>query len=303
VNGQGNNVVTRWLFRSIGLTVGLSLLLASLLLYQNNRSVPLPDRTDLTNAYNKSVAWVIENQVELLQVDNSVLWKFLYESARITKDPELTKLAQTYIKERLHPRSPWRYYFDPYAAITIDPATMEHFPDYNLFILYGLSCSPALEALPLIQRQFSDDFCLWSPIVSPCTTHQLIGVKFIQERQCDTLVAANELEVALLEDIERQLTIDPRMGDVYIQRAMMLMITGAYDTIKPVWIQRILDQQLADGSWTNFDPLFPVGGDRFFGFSYFFLDIREPKANFHTTAQAIYLMALSVASYSDMRQN
>jgi len=295
--------VTRWLFRSIGLTVGMSLLLASLLLYQNNRSVPLPDRTDLTNAYNKSVAWVIENQVELLQDDNSVLWKFLYESARITKDPELTKLAQTYIKERIHPRSVKQYYFDPYAAIRIDPASLEHFPDYNLFMLYGLSCSPTLESLPLIQKQFSDDFCFWNPIASPCTTHQLIAVKFIQKRQCDTLAAANELEVALLKDITRQLTIDPRMGDVYIQRAMMLMVSGAYDNIKPVWIRKIVDHQLADGSWTNFDPLFSVGNDLFFGFSYWLLDIREPKANFHTTAQAVYLMALLIDSYDDMAHN
>ena len=295
--------MTRWLFRSIGLTVGMSLLLASLLLYQNNRSVPLPDRTDLTNAYNKSVAWVIENQVELLQGDNSVLWKFLYESARITKDPELTKLAQTYINERMHPRSLWQYYFDPYAAIRIDPASLEHFPDYNLFMLYGLSCSPTLESLPLIQKQFSHDFCFWNPIASPCTTHQLIAVKFIQKRQCDTLAAANELEVALLKDITRQLTIDPRMGDVYIQRAMMLMVSGAYDNIKPVWIRKIVDHQLADGSWTDFDPLFSVGNDLFFGFSYWLLDIREPKANFHTTAQAVYLMALLIDSYDDMAHN
>jgi len=288
------------LLRGTGLVVGFLLLVACVLLYQNNRSVALPDKADITSAYNKSVAWVIKNQADLLQDSNTVLWKFLYESALITKDPALKKLVQRYIDEQIHPRSPWRYYFDPYAAITIDPATMEHFPDYNLFMLYGLSCSPVLEVLPLIQKQLNDGFCFWSPIMSPCTTHQLMGVKFIQKRRCGTVAAANELEVDLLEDIQRQLSIDPRMGDVYIQRTMMLMLSRAHDHVKPVWIQRIMEHQLADGSWTNFGPLIAVGNDRFFGFSYWFLDIRELKANFHTTAQAIYLMALLMESYDGL---
>lgn len=68
--------------------------------------------------------------------------------------------------------------------------------------------------------------------------------------------------------------------------------SGARERIKPRWLQRVLDAQLADASWSNLQPLLPLGGGRYFGFDVRLLGIGLVKGNFHATAQGLWLTSL-----------
>lgn len=104
---------------------------------------------------------------------------------------------------------------------------------------------------------------------------------------------AQQLVFALQEKIVRQLRWDSRVVDVYIQRVLMLAESGMTQKIKPVWLQRVLDAQLTDGRWGNFYPLLPVNGTHYLGLTNK-LEIKEPKSDFHTTAQSVFLLCLLV---------
>jgi hypothetical protein len=71
----------------------------------------------------------------------------------------------------------------------------------------------------------------------------------------------------------------------------MLAESGMAQKIKPVWLQRILDAQLADGGWGSLYMLLPVSRTHYLGLT----DrpvIMEPRSNFHTTAQGVFLFSL-----------
>lgn len=87
-----------------------------------------------------------------------------------------------------------------------------------------------------------------------------MGARLVQRSRCLPSRALNQLVMALQERITRQLAWDPRIVDVYVQRVMMLAESGATHRIKPVWLRRVLEAELADGSWSGFHPLVPVGG-------------------------------------------
>jgi hypothetical protein len=79
--------------------------------------------------------------------------------------------------------------------------------------------------------------------------------------------------------------------DVYMQRVLMLVKSGAGGLVKPVWLQQLIDAQQPDGGWSGFMPLVPVGGGRSIGTNRL-LSIGAPRSDFHITAQGILLFAL-----------
>ncbi len=119
-----------------------------------------------------------------------------------------------------------------------------------------------------------------------------MGLRFIQRYQCgdDAKISATigELQKVVISE----LTWDFRVGDAYIQRVLMLVDTGAYDQVKPVWISNILEAQNADGSWDDLHPVLYLGNDYVFAHTSTLPKIRKPKADFHTTAQAIWLLSM-----------
>ncbi len=271
------------------------------LFVQNNKEVQNPDKKEYQLALARATNWMVANKETLLQDNNAILWWFISEAAKASNNTQLQNLTNEYVNRSLPPTSCWRYYFSPYAGVPIDPTTLFHLPPYNIFFVYGLSCNQELGQLDVIKRQLEPNFCRWSrPLVSPCTTHQLMGLNFMQLRGCGDGKQVDNLIRDLQDQVIRQLTIDPRVGDVFIQRAMMLLVTGAGERVKPIWLRQILNAQTPDGSWETFDRLFPVGGSRYFGFSYFFFDIRKHQPNFHTTSQAIYVMSLMAGDHKKM---
>ena len=264
--------------------------------YDNNRPGDAVDSTSITQSLERSTLWVLNNREKVLQANNNaMLWWMIKRSAELTNDHRLLMLYREYRKKAIdgNINSVWRPLFIPYARANFSPDQLLHYPDYNQYFIYGLTCDKALGQTEIIQQQMSSDFCPQHHPISPaCVTHQLMGLRFRQERGCGDPALLSQQVDELQEMIVGQLNRDPRVVDVYIQRVLMLVDTGAADRVNNKWLHNILDEQLADGGWANFQPLIPVFDSQFIGFNARGIAVRQPKANFHATAQGILLMSL-----------
>lgn len=280
------------------ITIPLTILLTTsylYLVYKNNLEIPEPSTEEIRYSLNKSINWVIQNQDELILIDNPALWWFINESATLTNNFKLASLVNKYRNTVLDKHSIWKGFFIKDTSFVYIIGSLDFLVDYQKFFIYGFTCDSELGEEQLIQDQLKLNYCNWRPYYSSCTTHQLMGIRLLQSNHCGNPQQNQNLSDELSHIIEKQLTWDPRVGDVYIQRALMLVESGHQDKVKPVWIHNILHEQLDDGGWASFDRLIPLANNKYFGFNYKFVGINSPSSNFHTTAQAIYLLSLLLA--------
>lgn len=263
------------------------------LVYKNNIDTPPPSRQEILPTLDRSINWILHNQEKIIKLNNPILWWFLDESASLTSNKELSRLVKRYRNSVLNHNPVWTGYWvkkPPFVYITGSLAKIE---DYQKLFIYGLTCDTDLGEEKLIQDQFDIKYCDWHPYYSSCITHQMMGVRILQTKQCGDQEQNRQLSTNLADLIESQLVWDPRVGDVYIQRVLMLVESGNIDKVKPVWIQNILQEQRNDGGWANFYSLFAINESTEFGFGYKLPGMATNlPSSFHTTAQAIYLLSL-----------
>ncbi len=260
-------------------------------LYQNNRDVDMPQAGELQSSLDRAVDWLHNNRQTIMQQHNPALWWMLKEASDIHPSPRLRDFYQQYKTAYLDKqrRNIWTPYFIPgYRPYVPDIVELDRLHPYQLFFIYALSCDADLETEAVIRQQFQADFCGMHFLQPRCTTHQLMGVRLLQQRNCGQ---HEQLAAQLLDTIETELTWDFRVTDSYLQRALMLAESGQYARIKPVWIQRILQAQMPDGGWSDFDPIIDIGRLSP-GFTSTLPRIGAKPSDFHASAQGIWLMAL-----------
>lgn len=286
------------MLKKIGLftALALALLLSAFFLavYNNNQETNNFDVKVYKTHLEKSIAWLKTNKQKIVLENNAMLWWMIYESHKISHDPELAELLKSYFNQ--HPKiksAIWGPLFNGRKYYFIDGYSLSNLPYYNQHFIYSLHCANDLaEELPVIAQQNKSDFCLHPNYFyrPACITHQLMGINFLNQNRCINIAEIETVINDLQQDIVKQMTWDIRVVDVYLQRVMMLLITGAQDEVKPIWIQQILNHQLRDGGWGNFDALFKLWGDKSVGFSSRVISIRSEKSSFHATAQAVYIL-------------
>lgn len=273
------------------------------LVYKNNIDAQQPSKQEIQQALDKSINWVLQNQNDLIKINNPVLWWFLDESANLTNNHELSTLVSKYRNTILDKNSVWTGYWVKKPPFTYITGSLDNIEKYQKFFVYSLTCDSDLGEEKIIQDQLDINFCDWRPYYSSCSTHQLMAIRLLQIKDCGNQKLYTSLSDELAEIIESQLTWDPRVGDVYIQRVLMLIESGHSDLVKSAWVKNILKEQLDDGGWASFYKALGLSGDKYIGFSYKFIDIRTPENNFHTTAQAIYLLSLVSIQKSLMKDS
>lgn len=276
----------------------IGIILYAYLVYDNNRDIKEPSIQEYEQSLQKAINWVEKNQNEIIKENNSILWWFLSQSAKLTKNKSLESVVNKYLDQNKD-LGLWELYFNPYAYVRYDVNNLFNLPKYNLHFIYGLTCDKELAQMDVIKEQMDANFCRWSPIFSACTTHQLMGFHFMKLYQCGDNTSYRDTVDNLNNQVVRQLLLDPRVSDVYIQRVMMLMLSGGEHLVKPIWLHQIINAQKSDGAWETFYPLLPPNGESMrFGIAYKSLAIREYIPNFHTTSQAIYLLSLMLEKKS-----
>lgn len=273
------------------------LLVYLLAVYLNNRNLDYPSKTVLQQSLHHSMQWLQANQGELMSQANPMLWWMLYEAHALRPDPQLTALLERY--QQSHPQvmqSAWRPLFSGEPRPHITAYDVQGLPYYNQHFIYALNCAGDIaREIPVVEQQNHADFCFQrSYIYRPaCITHQLMGISFLKASHCNLLPDIDEVIQSLQHSVVSQLFWDIRVVDVYLQRVLMLLITGAEDQVKPVWIQQILDHQLQDGGWDGYEPLLNLH-NRSIGFNGKGIGMgpakADMKASFHTTAQGVYIL-------------
>lgn len=262
------------------------------LLYMNNRTATWPERDELAPALEAGIDWMTRHREAILKQANPVLWWMVQQSAERTGDPRLQALFADYAAQRLGVgRNLWVPLFYPGRWVPFSDADIAHFPDYNLHFIYAISCDSGLADNPVVQSQLDPGFCDRHPWRPACATHQLMGFRFMQINQCGDSEATRASVSALQSRIVAQLTWDPRVVDVYVQRVLMLIESGAADRVKPVWLRRVLDAQRPDGGWAGVDPLISAG-ELTLGFGPRGLSLKQPRSDFHASAQGLLLLSL-----------
>jgi hypothetical protein len=261
----------------------------------NNGTAEPLRRADIKPHFDHAVQWLDRNYTVVENIDNPILWWMIGQAAQNTADVTLTRIYNTYISNHQHNRAPglWTPMFDElYRPRVPDILMLDYMHPYQQFFVYSLSCDHNLEIEPVIQAQMRPGFCGMHYLHPRCITHQLMGLRFMQRYECgnDELVA--DTIAQLQAEVRSELFWDFRVGDAYIQRVTMLMDTGAYDWVKPVWLRRILEAQNSNGSWDDLYPLIPLPDGRYLGLSSTKPVIGDETPNFHTTAQATWLLSM-----------
>jgi hypothetical protein len=267
------------------------------LVWNNNRSATAPSQQDVSASWEKSVSWLMNNRETILRDKNPALWWMVGQAAEVSGDSRLQALYEEFRSDYVakNAGSIWEVFFSPSAfwGVNVPHSAYAGMVDYQQYFLFSLTCGKDMAEDPVIVAQHDTKFCPVSHPTSPaCITHQLMGFRFQQRTGCDRVAALDEKVAGLQDMIESQLTWDPRVVDVYLQRVLMLIDSGAPDRVRPRWMQRVLEAQLSDGSWSNMQPLVPVGGGRYFGFDARLAGVGPVRANFHATAQGVWLTSL-----------
>ena len=263
------------------------------LFYLNNRETDWPEQARIQTSFNAAIVWIETHQEDILQNNNPVLWWMIQRSATLTGNPSLQSVFNRYQRKYLDSaRNLWLPMFFPGRWVPFKNESLARFDDYQRLFVYAISCDAELEQLAVTSGQLDPDYCDSQPLRPACATHQLMSLRFMQQNQCGDPPSTQAAVVQLQERIVRQLTWDPRVVDVYLQRVLMLFETGADSRVKPIWLQRVLDAQHPDGGWDGFDPYLLFPSKAYLGFDAKGIAIAELDSNFHATAQGILLMSL-----------
>jgi len=280
---------------SILLLIGAALLAYLVGVYLNNRDLPRPDTEIMQQRLERSIQWLVNNETDLLQQANPMLWWMLQEAEKITYDKRINELLNKY-KQRF-PRiqeSAWGPLFDQPSRRYLGAYSVNGLPYYNQHFIYALNCAADIaEDILVVEQQNQANFCHQANYIyrPACITHQLMGINFLLTKNCGLLPNIEEVVQSLQNDIKLQLTFDIRVVDVYLQRVLMLLITGAEEEVKSVWIQQVIDHQLVDGGWSQFVSLVQLPGKKSLGFSPRILSMGKEKSDFHATAQGVLILS------------
>jgi hypothetical protein len=244
----------------------------------------------------RATGWLLDHRKDILEDRNVMLWWMVRQAAEVSRNIDLALLVNEH-RERFvkrEPLSPWRRLIDD-RSVSLDPTALlvADLPIYNLHFLYGLSCDRTLGEQIAVRQQMSIDYCPQQhPFAPACMTHQLMGFRFMQRFRCGEAEDINRQVTSLRRGITRQLWLDPRVVDVYLQRVLMLVEGSGTQSVRGRWIRRILDNQLEDGGWADMQPLVQLGSDHALGFARRSVAIGTMRSNLHATAQGPWLMAL-----------
>lgn len=288
------------MLRSIVLAVCLLILSAGYLVWNNNRSLTAPDYGRLELARDRSIHWLTDNRTKLLKNNNPMLWQMIQKAAEISGDERLQSLFASYRQQYLetNQNSLWHPLFYKRTWVPVRYEDIARLPDYDQFFIYSITCDRDLGQVPIIAAQSETGFCDQHPIRPACVTHQMMGLLLLKRSECGGTERLDESIKTLQQRIYNQLRWDPRVVDVYMQRVLMLVESGAGNTVKPVWLQQLLSAQQTDGGWSNFMPMLPLGEHRYIGISRL-PGIGEPRSDFHMTAQGALLFTLLTQSRHD----
>jgi hypothetical protein len=286
-------------------------------IWQANRDVAPVPLAERQAHYQKALAYFKANEPGILMDGNTALWWMVQAAAEHTQDEYLLGLVREVLRRNFpsdDTASPFKRMIDPTAKVAsgdlLNLIDIDQLWDYQKFYLHGTTCKHQPLAHGDTRRFLRENICrpIWRevwPRDPVCSTHHAIGISLFKRVGCPVLPETPQLAKDLLDDIAFQTRHDIVMRDAYIQHVMVLMWLGQPEMVKPVWLRRVLDAQLADGSWRGEkrypflpDAMQPGGAQRLLQTWW---PSRFPTypapIEFHATAQGLLVAALSLPAH------
>jgi hypothetical protein len=227
----------------------LAILVAGILLY-NNYSLRSPSRavfdTQLDAALERATAWIAANP-ELSLKNPSVMY-MISDMAQMSGDPRLQALLSEYHQRLLHPVElfdlVWIRIPDRHSPVPlIGTAQIRGEPYERLWDAYAIAPDRVQISNPDHANLFSPSRYVWG-----VRQHQLLALIIYRDFNGGNPELDSTINY-LSGKIARDAYYDFRVSDSYIQRSTFLLAAGRPDLVRLRWVDRILDNQMPDGSW------------------------------------------------------
>ncbi len=227
----------------------LVLLIVGTLLY-NNYSLRRQSRAqfdaELDGALDRATIWIAANP-ELSLKNPSVMY-MIADMQKLSGDPRLQALLDEYHQRLLHPVEVfdlvWIRIPDRHAPVPLIRTTqMRGEPYERVWDAYAIAPDRVQISNPDHANLFSPTRYIWG-----VRQHQLLALIMYR----DFNGGGPELDSTinyLSGKIARDAYYDFRVSDSYIQRSTFLLAAGRPDLVRRRWVERILENQTADGSW------------------------------------------------------
>jgi hypothetical protein len=268
--------------------------------YKNSADVPPPSQTELREHFERAAGWMFANAPRISTENNPMLWVFIDRAGKLTDNARILAMASAY-QQRYTNGTLSQFFFDPNGSENVAGRRLTfpaYWADYQRLFVYGTTCNNSAREDPQVMALLDASGCnphmTW--LRSPwCHTHQLMGLRFVQQNHCEPDAATARTINAVQNSILAELRWDFRVEDAYLQKVMTLLESGRREDIKPIWIKRILQAQRADGGWDGVDIIAPLPGNRVLawdGGRLYPWPRTSPQTNLHATAQGLYLLAM-----------
>ena len=233
----------------------LALLIAGIafLLVYNNFSLRSQSRAEfdaqLDRELDKAIDWILRDP--RVSQQNPTVMYMVADMESMSHDPRLTKFLDDYRQSifLLLPRSSidftWSRLVNPRAPVPVVTAReLEH----RSFELRWDAYAIAPDKIQLSREDRADMFSA-TKYVWGMRQHQLLALVMYRHFNGSTPELDQTMNY-LSEKIARDAHYDFRVSDSYIQRTTFVLAAGRPDLIRSRWVERIMANQNADGSWS-----------------------------------------------------
>jgi hypothetical protein len=236
-----------WLWRALAV---LAVVLAATVFY-NNHSLQHPSRAafdaQLDVALNNATNWIKDNGA--LAEPNPSMMYMIADMEKVSHDPRLQAILQDYQTHYLtHPTNPLDVAWvrlvvrDAYVPVIRVPDMQGQLAE-RAWDAYAVAPDKVSLAPDDRASMFSPTKYIWGK-----RQHQLLALVMYRDYNGSSPELDNTINY-LAQKVARDAHYDFRVTDSYIQRTAFVLAAGRPDLIRSRWVDRILDNQNADGSW------------------------------------------------------
>ena len=248
----GRQAIVRFLLRCAGIAFIVFVVVVAFALINNNFAFTHPSHTafeaQLDTSLDRAIASIAAHPEDACT--NPPLLYMVADMESLSHDPRLRAVLEDYRENYLpHPMSvidvAWYRLVNRNANVPIIQVADQH-GQLNEFAwdAYALATDKISLAADDRASMFSRTKYVWG-----ARQHQLLALVIYRDYNGGSPELDGTLNY-LAEKVARDEHYDFRVTDSYIQRIAFVLGAGRPDLVRSRWVDRILDNQRADGSWS-----------------------------------------------------
>lgn len=240
------------LLRWAAVGVAVLIVVVAVALFNNNFSLTHRSRavfnSQLDAGLDHAIDWIAAHPE--VSGTNPPLMYMVADIEKMTSDPRLLPVLQANVETlkaryAANPLTPyWLRFADPNAPLPfVTQYDLNRVGFDQRWFAYAIDPNKVHLSDEDLENLFSLTKWVWG-----ARHHQVLGLIMYRNFNGDSPKVDDTLRALCLKEARDQ-TYDFRVSDAYIQRNAFMLAANQPDLIRSRWIERILDNQTADGSW------------------------------------------------------